>query len=435
MRTASDGLARDAGAGAAPSNVSVVVRVRPQLKSEPGAPVPHQPGPGITLTERRMRASRDGAQNVETKPHSYTFQRVHIGDGNDAIHTAWVSPLVEGMLKGETCLAAAYGFTGTGKSTTIYGTPAVPGPNSKGVALLAAEQLIEATAALGPEYSVRVSMCEVAGKDCRDLLNQGAPLKIRAAKNGGVYVRAEVGGEPPRRAIVKSRAQFDKVLAQGIASRRVGSSTVHDASSRSHAVLEIEVTCDALVKLEAELLQAERAQATAANERDEDLRTRFAAATAGMSPADGYASIEGTALGAEMKAMGEFHQGMVDQMDAARDAFLDALEHTPNCAGRLTFVDLAGNDWEAATDKQTSAARAEHAAINSSLLALKECLRAVAGKSGTHVPFRNSVLTRLISRSFTPGAKLVLFATITPSDDERLVRQSINTLNYARLLA
>ena len=111
---------------------------------------------------------------------------------------------------------------------------------------------------------------------------------------------------------------------------------------------------------------------------------------------------------------------------------------------------------------QTTIARAEQASINSALLALKECLRAVvassaaaaasssgavavaAGESGAakrsavpkavRVPYRNSVLTHLLQRHFAVGSNLLMIATITPSDDETLQRQSINTCNWASLI-
>lgn len=74
----------------------------------------------------------------------------------------------------------------------------------------------------------------------------------------------------------------------------------------------------------------------------------------------------------------------------------------------------------------------EHAAINSSLLAVKECLRAVS--TSARVPYRNSVLTHLLQRHFAKESRLLMIATLTSSDDDRLVRQSVNTLNYARLV-
>ena len=60
--------------------------------------------------------------------------------------------------------------------------------------------------------------------------------------------------------------------------------------------------------------------------------------------------------------------------------------------GKFSFIDLAGNERGADTidtDKQT---RMEGAEINTSLLALKECIRAL-DKDKSHTPFRGSKLT------------------------------------------
>lgn len=60
--------------------------------------------------------------------------------------------------------------------------------------------------------------------------------------------------------------------------------------------------------------------------------------------------------------------------------------------GKFSFIDLAGNERGADTidtDKQT---RMDGAEINKSLLALKECIRAL-DKDKSHTPFRGSKLT------------------------------------------
>lgn len=96
--------------------------------------------------------------------------------------------------------------------------------------------------------------------------------------------------------------------------------------------------------------------------------------------------------------------------------------------GVLNFVDLAGSERAAdtaTTDKQT---RLEGAEINKSLLALKECIRALDERR-KHVPFRGSRLTEVLRDSFTGNSKTVMIANVSPSSVN--FEHTANTLRYA----
>jgi kinesin family protein 2/24 len=68
------------------------------------------------------------------------------------------------------------------------------------------------------------------------------------------------------------------------------------------------------------------------------------------------------------------------------------------------MVDLAGSERAQETQSNDKNRRAEGAQINQSLLALKECIRALdskkQGNTETHVPFRSSKLTLVLRDSF-----------------------------------
>lgn len=99
--------------------------------------------------------------------------------------------------------------------------------------------------------------------------------------------------------------------------------------------------------------------------------------------------------------------------------------------GRLTFIDLAGSERGADTANYSRATRLEGAEINTSLLALKEVIRARArGGSMTHVPFRGSKLTQVLKESFVgDNNRCLMIACIAPDFDS--CEQTLNTLRYA----
>lgn len=96
--------------------------------------------------------------------------------------------------------------------------------------------------------------------------------------------------------------------------------------------------------------------------------------------------------------------------------------------GKLTLVDLAGSERGSDTKSHNSQRRTESAEINTSLLSLKECIRALGQKS-THVPYRGSKLTLLLKDCFSPDSKTTMVATVSPGASS--TDHSLNTLRYA----
>ena len=96
---------------------------------------------------------------------------------------------------------------------------------------------------------------------------------------------------------------------------------------------------------------------------------------------------------------------------------------------RLSMVDLAGSERASDTQTDDKQTRMEGAEINTSLLALKECIRSL-DSGARHIPFRGSKLTQILRESFMgKQAKTVMLATISPSSE--CSHYTLNTLRYA----
>lgn len=97
--------------------------------------------------------------------------------------------------------------------------------------------------------------------------------------------------------------------------------------------------------------------------------------------------------------------------------------------GKISFIDLAGSERGADTFDNDRQTRLEGAEINKSLLALKECIRALDSVA-RHVPFRGSKLTAVLRDSFVgEQARTVMIANISPNSSS--VEHTLNTLRYA----
>ncbi|XP_051266011.1 kinesin-like protein KIF3C [Dicentrarchus labrax] len=96
--------------------------------------------------------------------------------------------------------------------------------------------------------------------------------------------------------------------------------------------------------------------------------------------------------------------------------------------GRLNLVDLAGSERQAKTGVQGERLK-EAAKINLSLSALGNVISALADGRSSHVPYRDSKLTRLLQDSLGGNAKTVMVATLGPASQH--YDETLTTLRYA----
>jgi len=97
-------------------------------------------------------------------------------------------------------------------------------------------------------------------------------------------------------------------------------------------------------------------------------------------------------------------------------------------AGKLNLVDLAGSERQSKT-QATGVRLKEATKINLSLSALGNVISALVDGRQTHIPYRDSKLTRLLQDSLGGNTKTVMMAAISPADYN--LEETLSTLRYA----
>jgi len=248
-----------------------------------------------------------------------------------------------------------------------------------------------------------VRFTELYNNKVYDLLNNRAACSVREDGCGEVHIRAEtikhddgrVSVQHVREEYATTAAEVAAIVAHAQRMRATGVSTLHDQSSRSHAILELEVVTQAVVARRAAIIDAESEVAPAGAARDayicsERMRQfrMVPPVKYGFPPTfERVAGVEADEAG--MAAHNRKVVALEAAVEAAREAEAAAIAAGPPCTGgKLVFVDLAGAEHGADGDRgaarlgrvQTPQERREARQINTSLLALKECMRALAAE-------------------------------------------------------
>ncbi|CAB9526254.1 Kinesin-like protein [Seminavis robusta] len=393
---------------------------------------PHPDSQHLLLDKDSLDKKHAVVSILHSKPRSYEVtQALTPQSSQSQVFTNALEPLLNQWLtKGDHGALFAYGFTGTGKSYSLFGIPENPG----GI-WLSAQYLLEN---LPTGSKLRCSMCEIDGKSVKDLLvldeTINGQLTVRVDEQGSVHLRKADGSGPLRRVVLETAQEFQVLWEQAQKSRRVGSSTVHDASSRTHAVVDFEIVNDRIVELEEAVEEKHAAYIAISNQKDDALKERIEEAYKRDGP---NAMVDGRPLAELLQEHGKPHEESLLALDEAR-RMLGEYKETAGIAaflGSFSMIDMAGNDWEQATTMQTAQAKKEHSDINASLLAVKECFRAMQ-QGKRHIPFRRSCLTQILKRYFSSAnSNCVMLTTIYPQEEEVTLKQTMNTLLYASSIA
>ncbi|XP_007948860.1 kinesin-like protein KIF24 [Orycteropus afer afer] len=269
--------------------------------------------------------------------HVFYFDEV-FGEActNWDVYMKTTHPLIQHIFNGGNATCFAYGQTGAGKTYTMIGTHQNPG-----LYALAAKDIFKQLEVSQPRRHlfVWISFYEIYCGQLYDLLNRRKRLFAREDSKHMVQI---VGLQELQ---VDTVELLLEVILKGSKERSTGATGVNADSSRSHAIIQIQIK------------------------------------------------------------------------DSAKRTF-----------GRISFIDLAGSERAADARDSDRQTKMEGAEINQSLLALKECIRAL-DQELTHTPFRQSKLTQVLKDSFIGNAKTCMIANISPS--HMATEHTLNTLRYA----
>ncbi|KAJ4189008.1 hypothetical protein NW767_011658 [Fusarium falciforme] len=372
-------------------------------------------------------------------------------DHNSEVYNTVVTPNISKVLAGESCSFFAYGHSCSGKTHTILGYD-FEHSRELGLCLAAAKQLFAEIERLqteneGQELGIGFSLFELRQKSAFDLLNNKSECHVRQGPDGKVHIRGETemleGGKVRVQPIVQRPCwkfeTFQQELVQALGQRATGSSSVHDQSSRTHAVLELEIVSQplidarmALVDRQSELVPVGKRAIDISIE--EDMKSVIQTKDGGWAPNPDYQKDE-----ARIKAV-EDEKALFEGRVAAAEEQVQAIlksSHSPCLGAKMVFVDLAGAEYSEDNAarmrklKQSPQERQEGRQINSDLLALKEVMRAWS-KGSNRIPFRSSTLTMVLREHFIATGSSTIIVTLSPAQDQYAA--TLNSLRYASLV-
>ncbi|KAI0874266.1 kinesin-like protein [Hypoxylon argillaceum] len=381
-------------------------------------------------------------------------------DDNAHVYERIVAPVIPQVLRGSSCNFFAYGHSGSGKTHTIIGYD-YDADGQLGLCLAASQKLFSALDSLrgrdregeGDEDSVLgigISLFELRKNTAFDLLNGRKACHVREGADGATHIRGATetlsGGrvrvQPLTQRACWTFASLRELLTSSLRQRAVGSSSVHDQSSRTHAVLRLEVVNRRLVAARRAVVERE-SELVPVGKRATDI------------------AIEEQSKGVMKDAAGawvvnpdyEVDQRRIDAADAEKaryEARVGAAEEevrailagdAAGClGGKMVFVDLAGAEYQIdkgtqapLAQKQTPQERQEGQQINTDLLALKEVIRAwSAGQA--RIPFRLSPLTMVLREHFVEAGDGTSAMIVTVSPAASQYSATLNSLKYGGLV-
>ncbi|KAF1978861.1 kinesin [Bimuria novae-zelandiae CBS 107.79] len=176
-------------------------------------------------------------QGKRVKDQTFAFDRVFDENTTQGdVYESTTKPLLDSVLEGYNATVFAYGATGCGKTHTITGTAQQPG-----IIFLTMQELFEKINELKEEKATEVTLSylEIYNETIRDLLVEGGSktsLMLREDANQAVSVSGLTSHRP------QSVQEVMDIIVRGNEYRTMSPTEANATSSRSHAVLQINVS-------------------------------------------------------------------------------------------------------------------------------------------------------------------------------------------------
>ena len=171
------------------------------------------------------------------KDQTFGFDRIFDENASqDDVYSATTKNLLDSVLAGYNATVFAYGATGCGKTHTISGTPQQPG-----IIFLTMQDLFDKVAEMKEEKVTEISLSylEIYNETIRDLLvpstGSKGGLMLREDCNQAVSVAGLSSHHP------QNVAEVMEMITQGNTARTMSPTEANATSSRSHAVIQINV--------------------------------------------------------------------------------------------------------------------------------------------------------------------------------------------------
>ncbi|KAF9677988.1 hypothetical protein SADUNF_Sadunf08G0165200 [Salix dunnii] len=306
---------------------------------------------------------------------------------NDEVYRVTVEPIIPTIFQRTKATCFAYGQTGSGKTFTMQPLP-----------LRAAEDLVRLLRQPvyhNQRFKLWLSFFEIYGGKLFDLLSERKKLCMREDGRQQVCIVGLQEFEVSDVQIVK------EYIERGNAARSTGSTGANEESSRSHAILQLAVKKHSEVK---------------DSRRNNDVNESKSGKVVGKIS---FIDLAGSERGADT----------TDNDRQTSSTITMALDGCCEGSFALLMNHMTIDDgYVLLVAKVFLPDVIEGAEINKSLLALKECIRALDNDQ-IHIPFRGSKLTEVLRDSFVGNSRTVMISCISPNAGS--CEHTLNTLRYA----